>query len=144
VDHGIGVGWVSPGSRVIRLNGKKIPVVAEITLNSNHPNETNYGTLTHELGHLYCGHVGSPNLKWWPDRRRLDRNACEFEAESVSYLVCGRAGLDTAAAEYLHGYLYANAEVPKISLDIVFKAAKRIEAMRLKDFKARAGQGKVA
>lgn len=61
----------------------------------------------------------------------------EFEAESVSYIVCLRAGLTTPAAEYLYGYLNANAEVPNISLDIVFKAAQRIESMRSRPIKIR-------
>ena len=106
-----------------------IPSVAEITLNSNLSDETNFATLTHELGHLFCGHLGSSDSKRWPNRPGLGRNICEFEAESVSYLVCTRAGLETPAAEYLFGYLGANLEVPAISLDVVVKAAQRIESM---------------
>jgi hypothetical protein len=106
-----------------------IPSVAEITLNSNLSDETNFATLTHELGHLFCGHLGSSDPKRWPNRPGLGRNICEFEAESVSYLVCTRAGLETPAAEYLFGYLGANLEVPAISLDVVVKAAQRIESM---------------
>ena len=119
------------------VDGHEIDAVADITLNANLPDSTNFATLTHELGHLYCGHVGTPNPKWWPDRRRLDRHAREFEAESVSYLVCHRAGIETPAAEYLYGYLRANGEVPEISLDAVFKAAQRIESMSLKKQKPR-------
>lgn len=125
------------GGEWLLVGDKEVPVVAEITLNSNLPDETNYATITHELGHLYCGHVGTPNPRWWPDRRKLDKNAREFEAESVSYLVCCRAGLDTPAVEYLHGYLNSNDEVPQISLDIVFKAAQHIETMRTKTIKIR-------
>ena len=115
-------------------------MIAEITLNSNFSSETNYATLTHELGHLYCGHAGTPNLSWWPDRRSLERNAEEFEAESVSYLVCQRAGLDTPAVAYIHGYLGSNEEVPRISLEAVFKAAQRIESMRTKKMKPRSAR----
>ncbi len=136
--HVLGVGWAREKRRTIFLADKDVPVVAEITLNSNLPDETNYATLTHELGHLYCGHVGTPDPRWWPDRRGLSRNAREFEAESVSFLVCSRAGLETPAAEYLHGYLQANADVPPISLDAVFRAAQRIESMRTKLMKFRA------
>jgi hypothetical protein len=136
--HLVGVGWVRPERRTNSIAGKDVPVVAEITINSNLPDETNYATLTHELGHLYCGHVGTPDPRWWPDRQKLDRNAEEFEAESVSYLVCNRAGLETPAAEYLNGYLNANAEVPPISLEAVFRAAQRIESMRIKLMKFRA------
>lgn len=141
--HFVGVDRSAGEQRVVQVDGQDVPIVAEITLNDNFPYETNYATLTHELGHLYCGHVGTPNTRWWPDRQRLDRNTAEFEAESVSYLVCVRAGLETPAAAYLHGYLNANAEVPRISLEFVFKAAHRIESMRLKRLKTRVDQGRV-
>ena len=130
--HIIAVGLPSSTKEYLDVDNKTIRVVADITLNSNVSDETNFATLTHELGHLYCGHVGTPNPKWWPDRRGLDHATREFEAESVSYLVCRRSGLDTPAAEYLHGYLGANTEVPSISLDVVSKAAQRIEAMSRK------------
>jgi hypothetical protein len=112
-----------------KSGSQKIPSVAEITLNSNLSDETNFATLIHELGHLFCGHLGSSGSKSWPNRPGLSRNICEFEAESVSYLVCTRAGLETPAAEYLFGYLEANSQVPAISLDVVVKAAQRIEAL---------------
>jgi hypothetical protein len=136
-DHRIGLGFVWADRRTILVAGRNVKLVAEITLNANLPDETNYATLTHELGHLYCGHVGTPDLRWWPDRGSLDRNSKEFEAESVSFLVCKRAGLVTPAAEYLNGYLNAHDTVPSISLDTVLRAAQRIEAMRLKVMKFR-------
>jgi hypothetical protein len=133
-----GIGLLLDMSRpTMLIDNQEVLVFADITLNANLPQETNYATLVHELGHLYCGHVGTPNHKWWPDRRNLDRNAREFEAESVSYLVCQRAGIETPAIEYLNSYLGANDEVPSISLESVFKAAQRIEAMRKKMMKSR-------
>jgi hypothetical protein len=137
--HRIGVSTISDSSRTLSVDDAQVSLFAEVTLNSNLPLTTNFATVTHELGHLYCGHVGSPNEKWWPDRRGVDRTTCEFEAESVSYVVCQRAGIDTPAAEYLHGYVGANREVPRISLDVVFKAAKQVEAMRQRKLKPRSG-----
>jgi antirestriction protein ArdC len=90
-------------------------------LNSNFSAEARYATLVHELAHLYCGHLGTPNDKWWPDRRGLPHAAEEFEAESVCYLVCERLGIDNPSDEYLAGYLG--------SLDCVMKAAGLIERM---------------
>jgi hypothetical protein len=135
--HKVSVG-TSGGSSRMMVDDIQVPVFAEVTLNANLPPETNFATLTHELGHLYCGHVGTANDRWWPDRRLLDRATREFEAESVSYIVCQRAGLDTPAVEYLNGYLAANREVPKISLEVVFKAVQRVEAMRQRKLKLRA------
>ena len=62
----------------------QIPVRYDLLINSKHSREVQYATLVHELAHLYCGHVGTPNLNWWPNRTRLNRAFCEFEAESVS------------------------------------------------------------
>ena len=83
----------------------------------------------HELGHLYCGHLGTPNAKWWPDRRGLDLQTVEFEAESVAYLVCGRLGVENPSEAYLAGYLDKNATVPDISIDRIMKTAGLIEQM---------------
>ncbi|CAG1064745.1 hypothetical protein BAC1_00310 [uncultured bacterium] len=101
----------------------------ELLLNSSHSAEAKYATMVHELAHLYCGHVGTPNNKWWPDRRGLVHGIEEFEAESVCYLVCTRLGIDNPSDEYLSGYIKTNEEVPPISLECVVKAAGLIEQM---------------
>jgi hypothetical protein len=106
-----------------------IQVRYELLLNSRHSAETIYATLVHELGHLYCGHLGTPNPQCWPDRRGLSHELREFEAESVSYLVCSRLGIDTPSDEYLSGYVKHNQETPKISLECVLKSAWLIEEM---------------
>lgn len=101
----------------------------EVLLNANHSAEAKYATLVHELGHLYCGHLGTPNAKWWPDRRGLDPDVCEFEAESICYLVCTRLGIDNPSYQYLAPYTGQNADVPPISLDCVMRTAGLIEQM---------------
>jgi len=127
--HVVGVGMVQDVSRRFIDRNGDVAVTHEITLNSNLPGLTQYSTLTHELGHLYCGHVGTPKERWWPNRRKLDKQTREFEAESVSFLVCRRLGVDTDSAFYLHGYLDSHRNVPGIDLDAVIKAAVRVEAM---------------
>lgn len=77
-----------------------VPIRYELLLNSDHSREAQFATLTHELAHLYCGHLGTPNPDWWPDRRRTDGRAAEFEAESVCYLVCQRLGIDNPSETY--------------------------------------------
>jgi hypothetical protein len=76
--------------------------------------EARYGTLVHELAHLYCGHLGTPNARWWPDRQNLSVAVREFEVESVSYLVCTRLGIDTASDEYLAAYVRRDPATPAI------------------------------
>ena len=108
-----------------------VPLRYGLLLNANHSIETKYATLVHELAHLYCGHLGSPNVQWWPDRRGLTDEVREFEAESVCHLVCGRLGIDNPSEEYLARYLKGNeeSEIPPISLDGVMRAAGLIEQM---------------
>jgi hypothetical protein len=118
-----------------------VPLRYELLLNSNHTPESRYATLVHELAHLYCGHLGTPNEKWWPSRRELPLAACEFEAESVSYLVCERLGIECPSDEYLSGYMRQHEEVPPISLDCVMKAGQLIEQMGRERLRPRKGAG---
>jgi hypothetical protein len=117
-----------------------VPLRYELLLNAEHSPEAKYATLVHELGHLYCGHLGSPNDRWWPDRRGLAHGTCEFEAESICYLVCTRLGIDNPSDAYLAHYVKQYSDTPPISLDCVMKAASLIEKMgreRLKPRKER-------
>jgi hypothetical protein len=107
----------------------QIPLWFELLLNSSHSAETRYGTLVHELAHLYCGHLGTPNGRWWPDRQNLSPVVREFEAESVSYLVCVRLSIDTASDEYLAGYMRKCPVTPAISLDRIVKSVWLLEQM---------------
>jgi hypothetical protein len=106
-----------------------VPVRYELLLNESHSRETHFATLVHELAHLYCGHLGTPNPLWWPSRRFLDADTEEFEAESVSYLVCRSLGLDTRSEAYLSGYTRERSVTPQMSLECVLKAAGDIERM---------------
>jgi hypothetical protein len=101
----------------------------ELLLSSNLSREARYATLVHELGHLYCGHLGTPKPKWWPDRRGLPLEIREFEAESVCYLVCTRLGIENPSAEYLAEYVRDFDTTPPISLDAVLKSSWLIEQM---------------
>jgi hypothetical protein len=114
-----------------------VPLRYELLLNGSQPREVQYATLVHELAHLYCGHLGSPNPSWWPDRRGCSLEEREFEAESVSYLVCRRLGIDTPSEDYLAGYLEHNATVPSISLEAVMVAANLVERMGRERLKPR-------
>ncbi len=109
----------------------EVPLRYDILFNQGGSKESQYASVVHELAHLYCGHMGTPNptWKWWPDRRGLDLQTAEFEAESVAYLVCARIGIDNPSEKYLAGYFGKNAEVPNISVDLIMKAAGLIEQM---------------
>jgi hypothetical protein len=88
-----------------------------------------YAVLCHELAHIFLGHLGADKQGGWPYRLNLPHNVAEIEAESVAYIVCRRAGLRTRAAEYLSNYMEDSADMESISIDLVSRAAGRIEEM---------------
>jgi hypothetical protein len=120
-----------------------VPVHFDILFNEDFSKESRYATIVHELAHLYCGHLGTLNAKWWPDRRGLTHQAEEFEAESVAYLVCGRLGIETPSEQYLAGYMSKNDEVPNISIHVLMKSAALIEQMGREQLKLREDQKRV-
>lgn len=121
----------------------QIPLRYELLLNASHSDAAKYATLVHELGHLYCGHLGTPDERWWPDRRGLPYDVAEFEAESICYLVCTRLGIDNPSDEYLACFMKANKETLPISLECVMKAAGLIEQMGRQRLKPRKEKQKV-
>ena len=118
-----------PAPPTFKEKRETVPVRFELMLNFHQSREEQYATLTHELGHLYCGHLGTPNPKYWQDRRGIDLQVKECEAESISYLVCTRLGIETPSAEYLADYLGEGGKMPSISLETVIKMAGLIQRM---------------
>ena len=142
------IGWVAEGARESQPFPKgvdkdrkpvftKIPVKYDLVINAGLSREARYATIVHELAHLYCGHLGTPKVQWWPDRRGLRPEIQEFEAESVAYLVCLRCGIDISSEQYLSGFLEEYDQVPPISLERVMKAAGLIESMSRQRMKPR-------
>ncbi len=117
------------GGVYLTFRETRTPVRYDVILDQNHTPEAQFATLVHELGHLYCGHIGTPDPRWWPDRRGLPKSVAELEAESVAYMVCQRQGVAVPSESYLYGYLAQHDEMPPMSLDRVVKAAGLIEDM---------------
>lgn len=107
----------------------EISVRYDLLINENLSREAQYATMVHELAHLYCGHIGTPNKKWWPNRLGLGKNVLEIEAESVAFMVCGRLNINNPSADYLSGYFRDNPDVPSISTECIMKTAGLIEQM---------------
>ncbi|WP_183093210.1 ImmA/IrrE family metallo-endopeptidase [Nocardioides stalactiti] len=108
------------------------PVRYEIEHNETFSPSEVYATIAHELGHLYCGHLGTPNPKWWPDRRHLPEAVREFEAEAVAFMACRRIDPDAVLPPHLAQYLEWP-EVPEgVSLDHVVRATGRVVDMASK------------
>ena len=107
----------------------------DITLNSTWDINVKYSTLIHELGHVFCGHLGTVHECWWKDRSSVSSNIQEIEAESVSYLVCSRVGLETTSEKYLSDYIKNQSEIPSVSLDTILTVSGYIEQMSSTNFK---------
>ena len=106
------------------MTAVQVPVRFEMVVNRDHSPTEQLATVAHELGHLYCGHLGTPDPAWWPDRRKTTHNVQEFEAETVAYIVCQRVDASARMPPYLDGYLADNDTVPAgISLDVITKAS---------------------
>lgn len=115
-----------------------VTVKYEMFVNANGQSPgAQYATIAHELAHLYCGHLGTPDIKLWPDRQRLNHVTEEFEAESVSFMVCQRQGIQTTSPEYLSQFVKDHADIPTISMESVMKAAGLIESMSSQRLKLR-------
>ena len=101
-----------------------------IRLNTTHTRTQHFATLAHELGHLFCGHLGRHKNEWWPERpSNLDLKTRELEAEAVAWLVCQRFRVMPASASYLASHLQDGTELPVFSLEAILVAAGAIEEM---------------
>jgi hypothetical protein len=110
------------------LVGSK-PLTFRLVVNAEQKLATAYATLVHEIAHVYCGHLGPHPHRLWPDRASLGSDEREFEAESVSFIVCARQGLASNACEYLARHLEGKATIPQIDINRVMLVSSRIEEM---------------
>ncbi len=120
--------WVFP-----QKTSSKKKTAFRVKLNSKHDRTSRYSTLAHELGHIYCGHLGEDSKGRWPERR-LSQKASELEAEAVAWLVCQRNGVTTRSKEYL-SRLIDEEGLQSVSMYTIYTAANRIESRTLPDKK---------
>lgn len=119
------------------MGKKQVRVCYHLVVNRNHSREEQFATIAHELGHLYCGHLGTPDSSWWPDRWQTAEDVREFEAESVAWLVCKRVGIVNPSAAYLITRLRDEDEIPPVSLEAILKAAGMVEALMFRSLRPR-------
>lgn len=114
---------VRVGSRTVT---EMRPVRFEVTLNRNYTDTEQLATFAHEIGHLYCGHLGGAKSDWWPDRKGLDESMREYEAESVARLVFRRIAPEVELPDHLEQYFQPGAPVPDAGWSRVVSASDRI------------------
>jgi len=103
--------------------------IFSITINSSYSVNEKYSTLIHELAHIFCGHLGVNEQSWWKNRESIDTTIAEIEAESISFLVCKRIGLETTSEAYLSNYISKHSQIPPISFDSILTISLHIEKM---------------
>lgn len=99
-----------------------------ILINRDHDPNVQFASLAHELGHVFLGHLGKDNDRFITDAHFLPLPRQELEAESVSYLVCRRWGVDSRADTYLVDYTKPGTDVARVDLDRITRAAGQVEA----------------
>lgn len=95
-----------------------------ISLNSKANKASQFHTLCHELGHLFCRHLYYDRNK----ERHLTIQQQEFEAETVAWLVCKRRGINNPSEAYLSTYA-SKGIIPICSTDHILKAVTKIESL---------------
>ena len=98
-------------------------------INRNHESNVQFATLTHELGHLFLGHLGPDKALNIPKRPKPDHTQRELEAESVTYLVCARNEVTSKSQTYLTHYVEQNTTVENLDLYQVMRPAGQVETL---------------
>lgn len=147
-DAGFGLGFAGCASRTqagvtqTLTRGLKVadppltvPVRFEVLLNRSHSPTEQLATLAHELGHIYCGHLGEqvsdvwPGQRFWKDRSRLAHEMEELEAESVARVVFRRLAPGWTLPDHLRQYFDKEPELTGVDLEPILTAAGRILEM---------------
>jgi hypothetical protein len=103
-----------------------VPVRFDVELNRSYSPTEKLATIAHELGHVYCGHLGADRDEHWKDRRPLDRDIRELEAESVARVVFASLSPGARLPDHLSQYFAEEPDLAGASLEAVLKAAGRV------------------
>ena len=98
-----------------------------IHINRNHTSAVQFTTLTHELGHLYLGHLGPDRKLNIRRRRQLSYKQQEIEAESVAFILCKRNGIHPKSQTYLSSFVDSDTSLDEVDIYQVMRAAGRVE-----------------
>lgn len=100
-----------------------------LVLNKNHSPALQFATLIHELGHLFLGHLGPDKKLRIAERPVRSEAQRELEAESVSYLVCKRQGIETNSEAYLNKYVGSHTTLESLDVYRVMWASGHVESL---------------
>jgi len=100
-----------------------------MNINKNHEPNVQFATLTHELAHLYLGHLGRDSYLSIPDRPKQTHEQQELEAESTAYIVCARNGVTSKSESYLASYVAQDTTTEQLDMYQIMRAAGQVEAL---------------
>jgi hypothetical protein len=112
-----------------RAADAKESTVYRMLINRNHSAPVQFATITHELGHLFLGHLGMDAALRIPERTFVGLAQRELEAESVSYLVCARNNVQSKSEHYLSHYISHNVTIENLDIYQVMRAAGQVESL---------------
>lgn len=100
-----------------------------IQVNRNHDPAVKFNTLTHELAHLFLGHLGADKKLRISARPISSHDQRELEAESVAYIVCHRHDVAPKSQTYLSNFVRANTTTETLDVYQILRAAGQVEAI---------------
>ncbi|WP_157270274.1 ImmA/IrrE family metallo-endopeptidase [Paraoerskovia marina] len=136
--HSAGYARVSAGDLLVRPPSRPgdiattHPLRFDIVVNANDPIADQLATLLHELGHIYCGHLGTRNPKHWESRLLETKETREFEAESVAYIAMSRFDPKIVMGRHISQIVTSMNEIPPIGLQVVLRTAGLLIEMATK------------
>lgn len=105
------------------------PSSYKMSVNRNHDPNVQFSTLTHELAHLFLGHLGRDRHLNIPERPPLDHQHKELEAESTAFIVCARNGVECQSQSYLASYVGQDTTTEQLDLYQIMRAAGQVETI---------------
>lgn len=127
----VDAGDCNAGSIKVISRGAKLdePSHYRMNINKNHDQNVQFATLTHELAHLFLGHLGKDRYLSIPARPRQSHEERELEAESAAFIVCARNGVENKSESYLANYVKHDTTSEQLNLYQIMRAAGQIEAL---------------
>ncbi len=105
------------------------PSSYKMEVNKNHDPNVQFSTLTHELAHLFLGHLGLDKYLGIPERTSRTHEQRELEAESTAYIVCARNGVACKSQSYLASYVQQDTTTEQLDLYQIMRVAGQIETI---------------